>query len=92
MTGIRKAIKFFGSLSAIARALNLSGYQVVQQWEAAGRVPAEHCPKIEQLTNGGVLCEELNDRVDWAVVRASKIRQIKHDGRDESPGSYTLHC
>jgi DNA-binding transcriptional regulator YdaS (Cro superfamily) len=71
MNGIEKTIKHFGSLAAVARALELSGYQVVQQWREAERVPAEHCPRIETLTNGEVLCEDLNDRVDWKVVRDS---------------------
>ncbi|MEK7959375.1 transcriptional regulator [Burkholderia contaminans] len=44
----------------------------VQQWKQAGRrVPAEHCPPIEQLCHGAVRCEELNGRVDWAFVRQS---------------------
>lgn len=60
----------FGSLSAMARALNLSGYQVIQEWRRQGRVPAEHCPVVERLTEGAVTCEELNDKVDWAFVRA----------------------
>lgn len=42
----------------------------VGQWKQEGRrVPAEHCPKIEKLTNGQVRCEELNDRVDWGYLR-----------------------
>lgn len=71
MNGLNKTIKYFGSLSAVARALELSGYQVVQQWVSAKRVPAEHCPRIEELTYGEIRCEELNDRVNWAVVRNS---------------------
>ncbi|WP_093390224.1 transcriptional regulator [Rugamonas rubra] len=71
MNGIDKTIKHFGSLSAVARALGLSGYQVVQQWVSAKRVPAEHCTRIEELTSGAIRCEELNDRVNWSVVRNS---------------------
>lgn len=71
MNGLDKTIKHFGGLSAVARALGLSGYQVVQQWVSASRVPAEHCTRIEELTNGAIRCEELNDRVNWAVVRNS---------------------
>lgn len=73
MDGIDKTIKRFGSLSAVARALNLSGYQVVQQWVAAGRVPAEHCVRIEELTNGEIRCEELNSRINWSVVRTTAL-------------------
>lgn len=43
-----------------------------QQWKLEGRrTPAEHCPSIERLCHGVVRCEELNDRVDWAFIRAS---------------------
>lgn len=69
MTSIEKAIAKLGGQAAAARALELSGYQVVQQWVAQGRVPAEHCPRIERLT--GVRCEELNDRVDWSLIRGT---------------------
>ena len=73
MNGIEKTIEYFGGLSATARALNLSGYQVVQQWVAAQRVPAEHCTRIEELTCGKIRCEELNERVNWGVVRKSTV-------------------
>jgi DNA-binding transcriptional regulator YdaS (Cro superfamily) len=64
---LERAITKFGSLAAMARALNLSGYQVIQEWRRQGRVPAEHCPEVEKLT--GELCEVLNSKVDWAYVR-----------------------
>lgn len=66
---IDTAIAHFGSLSEMARQLGLSGYTVIQQWKLAGRVPAEHCPKIERLLNGKVRCEALNNRVDWTYLR-----------------------
>jgi DNA-binding transcriptional regulator YdaS (Cro superfamily) len=75
MNGIEKTIKHFTSLSAVARALGLSGYQVVQQWREQGRVPAEYCPRIEELTAGEVRCEELNDRVNWAYLRQTTAAQ-----------------
>lgn len=68
---IDRAVRHFGSMSAMARHLGLSSYTVIQQWKIAGRVPAEHCPNIERLCGGVVRCEDLNDRVDWAFVRAS---------------------
>jgi DNA-binding transcriptional regulator YdaS (Cro superfamily) len=66
---LEKAIEHFGSLSAMARALQLSGYQVIQEWRRQARVPAEHCPTVERLT--GVRCEQLNSRVDWAFLRST---------------------
>lgn len=74
MTGIEKAIHFFGGLTHMARALGLSGYQVVQQWRESGRVPAPYGPVIERLTDGAVICEELDDRVDWAYIRRGGAR------------------
>lgn len=60
------AIKHMGGPVAMARALQLSGYQVVQQWREH-RVPAEHCPRIERLT--GTRCELLRPDVEWNVLR-----------------------
>lgn len=71
MNGIDKTIAYFGGLAPAARALGVGRYQVIQAWRAAQRVPAEHCTRIEELTNGAIRCEELNDRVNWAVVRNS---------------------
>ncbi|MET3132884.1 DNA-binding transcriptional regulator YdaS (Cro superfamily) [Oxalobacteraceae bacterium GrIS 1.11] len=85
MTPIGKAIAQLGGQTAVARVLGLSGYQVVQQWIAQARVPAEYCPRMEQLTAGAVRCEELNDRVEWSLIRganpsstAAAIAQTRH--------------
>ncbi|RQZ58131.1 Cro/Cl family transcriptional regulator [Burkholderia cepacia] len=66
---LEEAISKFPSMTAMARDLGLSGYQVIQEWRRQGRVPAEHCPEIERFT--GVRCEKLNSRVDWAYVRGT---------------------
>ncbi|WP_321810103.1 transcriptional regulator [Burkholderia sp. BCC1985] len=65
---LEEAIGKFDSLAEMARVLGLSSYRVIQEWRRQGRVPAEHCPRIERAV--GVRCEGLNDRVDWAFVRA----------------------
>lgn len=65
---LSQAISAYPTLKAFAEALNVR-YQVVQQWLVNG-VPAEHCPTIEKLT--GVRCEDLNEKVDWAFVRANR--------------------
>lgn len=70
---LEKAIEHFGSMSAMARALHLSGYQVIQEWRRQARVPAEHCPTVERLT--GVRCEHLNARVDWGFLRSTDKAQ-----------------
>ncbi|CAM2142617.1 protein of unknown function [Pararobbsia alpina] len=71
-TAISRAVEHFGSMAEMARRLELSSYTVIQQWKLAGRVPPEHCPKIERMLDGAVRCEELNDRVDWAYVRSTQ--------------------
>lgn len=71
---ISKAIRTVGGMTALAKALGLSGHAVVYQWTRT-RVPAEHCPAIEKATNRAVTCEELRPDVDWAYLRGSKRKQ-----------------
>ena len=70
MTPIEKAIAQLGGQTATARIFGISP-QATQQWSAQGRVPAEYCPRIEHLTAGAVRCEELNDRVEWDLIRGT---------------------
>lgn len=72
LTPINRAIEQAGGITALARALKLSGHAVVHQWRLT-RVPAEQCPDIEALT--GVKCEELRPDVNWAVLRAPATEQ-----------------
>ena len=63
------AASIVGSQAALGRALGVTK-SAVGQWKESGRkVPAEHCPTIERLTNGKVRCEDLNDEVDWSYLR-----------------------
>jgi len=67
---VDRAAKVVGSQTALANALGLTK-AAVGQWKDEGRrVPAEHCPSIEQLTSGAVRCEELRPDVAWSVLRA----------------------
>lgn len=68
MTPIANAIAQLGGPTAAGRLFDIV-YQTPQQWIVQGRVPAEYCPRIEQLT--GIRCEELNDRVDWSLIRGA---------------------
>ncbi len=65
-TGIDRAITAAGSVTKLS-SLTGHSHQVIQQWRAVGRVPAEHCPKFERLT--GIRCEALNPAVEWKVLR-----------------------
>ena len=69
MKAISQAIKIVGA-KAIADACDGISVQAVHKW-ADGNVPADRCPTIERLTNGGVRCEELRPDVDWAYLRCS---------------------
>lgn len=60
---LERAIAHFGSLSEMARALGLSGYQVIQQWRRAGRVPSQHVPRLAALTG-----ERRDDLVGWPPI------------------------
>lgn len=68
-TGIQRAVELFGnSPTKLAAAV---GHGVVRQhvehWLSVGRVPAEKCPEVAVTT--GVALEELNDKVNWGLVR-----------------------
>lgn len=67
------AAEIVGSQAALARALGVKS-PTVHQWITGERpVPADHCPTIERLTGGVVTCEQLNDSVDWAYIRATPL-------------------
>lgn len=65
-TPLDRAIRLAGGMTAMARALDLSGHAVVYQWKQ-NQVPAEHCPNIE--AKWGVKCEELRPDMNWHVLR-----------------------
>jgi DNA-binding transcriptional regulator YdaS (Cro superfamily) len=62
---LAQAIRIIGSASALARELGISK-GAISQWK---RVPADHCPDIESLTKGEVVCEQLRPDVSWNVLR-----------------------
>lgn len=69
---LAQAIDIIGSAATLARLLGVSR-AAVSQWEDEDRrVPAKHCPKIEQLCGGRVRCEQLNDQIDWAYLRGTE--------------------
>lgn len=70
---IDKAARIVGSQEKLAKALGVTK-AAVWQWKGQGekgrKVPADHCPAIERLTQGEVRCEELRPDVpDWAYLR-----------------------
>lgn len=67
---LARAIARYPSLKAFAGELGVP-YQTVQQW-MKNRVPAEYCPRIEELTDGDSRCEDLNSKVNWEYLRATQ--------------------
>ncbi len=67
--GIQQAVDLFdGSPSKLAVAVgNGVLRQHVEHWLKVGRVSAEKCPDVSAVT--GISCEELNEKVNWALVR-----------------------
>ena len=66
---IERACSIAGGQAALGRGVGVSA-AMVNQWVRGIRpIPAHVCPEIEKLTN--VRCEELNQRVDWAYLRAA---------------------
>lgn len=76
MSGLSTAINKHG-LTGLARALGVTK-GVVYMWRERDSVPPEYCPEIEKLMHGEVKCEELNDKVDWAFVRANQANNIRN--------------
>ncbi|MDP4076218.1 YdaS family helix-turn-helix protein [Acidovorax sp. A1169] len=71
-TGIQRAVESFdGSPSKLAKAVGGGVLrQHVEHWLKTGRVSAERCPEVAAAT--GIRCEDLNDQVNWALVRSSE--------------------
>lgn len=70
-TPLDEATKIIGSQVALAQQLGVTK-AAVAQWKLDGRrVPAEHCPVIERLTDGQVRCEDLRPDIDWAYLRVN---------------------
>ena len=66
---IDEAAEIVGSQASLAEKLGVSR-SALNQWKDEGRrVPAEHCPDIEELTDGRVRCESLRPDIPWSVLR-----------------------
>ena len=78
MNPLEEAVQICGSQAELARRIDEKP-QTVSAWlkRAARsgilRVPAGHCPSIEEATEGRVVCERLNPDVKWSVVRGRPL-------------------
>jgi DNA-binding transcriptional regulator YdaS (Cro superfamily) len=70
---LRRAADILGGQAALASVLGYSDRRGVWPYFHTDRqFPAEHCPKVEQVTRERgqpVLCEELRPDVPWSVLR-----------------------
>lgn len=76
-TGIQRAVELFGNSPTRLAAAVGGGLvrQHVEHWLSVGRVPAEKCPEVAVTT--GVALEELNDKVNWDLVRGDAVVRKK---------------
>lgn len=62
MNALAKAIELSGGVTKLGAAIGV-GQNVVSNWKARGKVPAEKCVPIERATNGAVTRHELRPDV-----------------------------
>lgn len=74
-----EAIKFFGSKSRIARALNLSRVAITR-WR--GKVPKGRALELEKITNGALKC-------DLSVYKNRPRKNKRRSSPDTSPTGET---
>lgn len=69
VTGIQRAVDKAGTPAKLAELVgNGVLRQHVEHWVKVGRVSAERTPEVAAAT--GVPPEDLNDRVNWGLVRS----------------------
>lgn len=74
---VKSAIDRAGGVIAVATMLGLSRH-AIYDFIKRGQIRADYCPTIEEWTGGKVRCEELNDRVNWAYLRAQTEPEASH--------------
>ncbi|SDY37803.1 helix-turn-helix domain-containing protein [Nitrosomonas sp. Nm58] len=73
ITAIKKACQIVGGQAQMALLLKVT-IATINQWTTGHRpIPAAHCPNIERLTDGKVVCEELHPNIDWAYIRGRVV-------------------
>ncbi|WP_293005853.1 helix-turn-helix domain-containing protein [Nitrosomonas sp.] len=75
-----KACSIVGGKSALARLLGVKP-PTVSEWLSEGRpVPPKRCVEIEKLVKAQVICEDLNNEIDWSYLRGTK-RVLRNNSR-----------
>ena len=82
MTPIQIAIAAIGNASRLAKAIHVP-VQSVHFWrDGKRRIPADYCPRIEEVTAGAVRCEDLRPDVRWGVLRGRASARAKAAQKD----------
>lgn len=74
MDELDRAIQYFGSVTALARALGVRWASTVTNWRIRGRVPPERGAEIELLSNGKFSRRKLCPDFDWGDAPLRTIR------------------
>lgn len=82
---IDRAADVVGSQTALADALGVSKGAVSQWKEGGRRIPAEHCPLIEEMTKGAVRCEDMRPDIRWDVLRGKRGRGAAKSVQQPAP-------
>lgn len=67
MNAIQEAISIAGSITKLAKGLEVTPQAVCFWRDGKRETPADKCPLIERMT--GVSCERLRPDVAWSVLR-----------------------
>lgn len=72
---VRQAVQKLGGQTNTARLLGVT-VPTVHEWvKGVRRVPDRHCPTLERLTDGLVICEDIRPDIDWAFVRGRPVKR-----------------
>ncbi len=69
MSGLTKAIDYFGSQTLMAEKLGLRSSMAISQWKKRG-VPIKRAIQIEELTKGAITRQQLCPDFPWEPVAA----------------------
>lgn len=73
--------KVFGSQKNLAQALGVTPGAVWIVVHGRRPVPISWCPRIEKLTDGKIVCEQLRPDVSWDVVRQNGAAVLADERR-----------
>ncbi len=73
--------RLFGSQKKLAEALGVTPGAVWIVVHGRRPIPLSWCPRVEELTNGKIVCEQLRPDVSWDVVRRNGAAVLADESR-----------